>query len=266
MIDAFAFLGERGIEPILIKGLAAAALYPDPTMRVSSDADLAVSAVDYPAAEALQPELASSKLTVDLHCELRHLDTVPWDDLLSNTRTMEIDGVSIRVLRPEDHLRVLIVHWLTDGGSERHRLWDVYYGIANRSTNFDWSRFLDLVSDNRRRWLVCTIGLARHFLDLDLTGTPVEQEASELPAWLIRAVEREWAAGTAHMPMEAAILRPGKIASQVRKRLRPNPIWATVQMEGSFDARTRVFYQTANFFKRITPSFRRIGSTFKNLR
>ena len=115
VVEAFALFRKHSIEPILIKGLAAAQWYPDATMRLSTDADLAVSDNDYQRAEDLRRSIAAN-LTIDLHRELRHLDTVAWDDLFAHSRHMDIDGVKIRVLRSEDHLRVLIVHWLTDGG------------------------------------------------------------------------------------------------------------------------------------------------------
>jgi hypothetical protein len=52
--------------------------------------------------------------------------------------------------------------------------------------------------------------------------------------------------------------------TQVKRRFRPNPIWATVQMEGDFDARTRVFYQAANMFARVPSSYRRIVATLRS--
>jgi hypothetical protein len=50
---------------------------------------------------------------------------------------------------------------------------------------------------------------------------------------------------------------------QFAKRLRPNPIRATVEAEGDLDAKTRVFYQIGNFLSRIWPTFRRISSTLR---
>lgn len=47
----------RNVELIVFKGLAVAALYPDPNMRTSSDADILVDAQQRPAAEALLKEL-----------------------------------------------------------------------------------------------------------------------------------------------------------------------------------------------------------------
>jgi hypothetical protein len=258
-LDVFAAFRAEGIEPILIKGWAVGRLYPTNRARVSTDMDLSVSANDFHAAERIAASLAPKGHAVDLHRELRHLDTLCWDDLFEHSRLVDVEGGNIRLLRPEDHLRVLIVHWLTNGGSDRDRLWDVYYSIANRPADFDWDRFLNVVDTNRRRWLTCTIGLAHRFLDLDLDETPVKNEALDIPAWLIRTVEREWN-GSPLVPLESALQDREELLRQLPKRLQPNPIWATVQMEGSFDAATRVFYQIGSFFKRIMPSYRRVSS------
>ena len=262
-LDAFARFRRAGIEPVLIKGLAAARFYPDSKPRMSVDMDLAVAERDFDGAMEIARAAGPDGLAIDLHSELRHLDTVVWADLFENSILLKVEGGEIRVLRPEDSLRVLIVHWLTNGGSDRDRLWDVYYAVANRPNDFDWDRFLKVVSVNRRRWLVCTIGLVHHYLGLDLEGTPVEKEARDLPAWLVGTVEREWASETPFVPLEFAFHNPKTLIKQVPRLLRPNPIWATVQMEGSFDARTRFFYQIGSFFKRIIPSFRRVSGTLR---
>lgn len=260
-VQAFSLMREAGIEPILIKGLAAARFYPEPGSRASIDMDIAVSANDFEAADKIARSAAANGLAIDLHRELRHLDTVEWNDLFTNSQLLEVDGGNIRVLSEEDHLRVLIVHWLTDGGARKERLWDFYYCIRERSTNFDWDRFLNTVSERRRRWLICTIGLAHHYLGLDLDDTPIRDEAKNLPSWLIKALEKEWANETPFMPLETVIHDPKMFLKQIPRRLQPNPIWATVQLEGSFDAKTRVFYQLGSFLQRIVPSYKRVSST-----
>lgn len=263
-LKAFHLFAQDGIEPILIKGLAAARFYPDSTPRLSVDTDLAVSAADFERATLVANSDQAAGLAIDLHLELKHLDTVEWADLFDNSRLLELDGGTVRVLRHEDHLRVLCVHWLTDGGVYRERLWDIYYAIENRPSDFDWDRFLGVVSQRRRRWLVCTLGLASRYLNLDLSDSPIESEARDIPAWLIRAVEREWASETKPWPLEVSLHDPKLLAKQIKRRLRPNPVWATVQLEGSFDAPTRVFYQIANLFKRIPSSYRRISRTLRH--
>jgi len=257
-LQAFSLFRRHGIEPILIKGLAVARFYPPSRSRASVDMDIAVSKSDFASAYQICNSGAAAGLALDLHEELRHLDTLEWDDLFENSRLLDVDGDTIRVLRPEDHLRVLIVHWLTDGGGGKDRLWDVYYMIANRPVDFDWDRFLNSVSATRRRWLTCTIGLASRHLGLNLDDTPIKDEAADLPAWFIKAIDREWASDITLRPLHHCLNDPGMLLKQIRKRVPPNPIWATVDMEGSFDARTRVFYQIGSVIKRSFPSFRRI--------
>ena len=261
---AFCLLRSNGIEPVLIKGFAAGRNYPESVIRLSIDTDLAVAAADFQRAYEIAVSSDAEGLAIDLHRELRHLDTLDWEDLFENSKLIAIDGGTVRLLRPEDHLRVLCVHWLNDGGTDRGRLWDIYYAVENRPADFDWGRFLDVVSRRRRRWLICTVGLAHRFLGLDISETPINTEARDLPAWLVKAVEREWASETKPIPMEATLKDRRKFIDQFKKRLRPNPIRATIEMEGSFDAKTRVFYQIGNFFMRIAPSYRRVADTLRS--
>jgi len=260
-LRAFTAFREKGIEPILIKGLAAAQFYPEPGSRASIDMDLAVPAKDFDAAFEVAVSPAAKGIGIDLHRELRHLDTVEWSDLFENSRRLKVEGGDIRVLRPEDHLRVLCVHWLNDGGAEKVKLWDIYYAVENRPADFDWERCLETVSKTRRRWITCTIGLAHHYLGLPLDSTPVKDEAEQLPEWLPRELEREWASSVRLMPLHIYLNNRPALFAQIRKRLRPNAIQATIEMEGSFDAKTRAFYQIGNIFKRIMPSYQRISKT-----
>lgn len=264
VLRAFALFRDNDIEPVLIKGLAAAANYPAEIYRPSIDMDLAVSNVDFAKASILLEDLAADGLAIDLHRELRHLDSVEWSDLVSNSRPITTDLGSYRILRPEDHLRVLCVHWLTDGGGNKERLWDIYYAISNRGPEFDWDRFLNTVSRKRRRWLVCTLGLAHRYLGLDLSDTPIGSEADDLPGWLTKRVEYEWAREDKNEPLELVLNDRQKLWHQIALRFDQNPIWATVQMEGSFDASTRIFYQIGNFFYRIPSSIRRVSRELRN--
>jgi hypothetical protein len=257
--EAVTLFRAHGIEPVLIKGMAAAAFYPANRPRLSVDIDLAVSSGEFRAAEHIGASAAAAGLAIDVHSELRHMDTVPWEDLLSKSRTLTLAGTEIRVLRPEDHLRVLCVHWLTDGGIDVERLYDIYFHITNRPDDFDWTRFADIVGPNRRRWLDCALGMAERDLGLDLSATPFAGAAGRLPKWLVNCIDAARKRGR-DLPMEAAITDKRAVLEQVKRRLRPNPIYATIQLEGNFDAPTRVPYQIYNFFSRIPSSVRRVVS------
>ncbi|MFN0138548.1 MAG: nucleotidyltransferase family protein [Pyrinomonadaceae bacterium] len=262
-VRAVELLRAAGIEPILIKGIAAEQYYPGDRIRPSIDIDLAVAEADFERANRLSRSDAAEGMAIDLHKELRHLDTLEWQDLFERSKLLQFENGSIRLLCAEDNLRVLCVHWLTDGGVYQERLWDIYYAVANRPADFNWDRFLGVVSERRRRWLVCTVGLAGRYLGLDLSDTPILDEASKLPKWLTDAVEREWGDKVKPRPLEVSLNDPKILIGQVKRRFRPNPIRATVQMEGSFDARTRFFYRLGNFFMRIPSSYRRVSEALR---
>lgn len=251
----------HGIEPIVIKGIAVARFYPEDRWRKFTDVDLAVSAGDFERAKEVKLMAATGFQPIDLHKELRHLDTAPWADLLANSRTVNIEGTDIRFLREEDHLRIVCVHWLTDGGAYKHRLWDIYWSVKNRTADFDWDRCLNTVTHNRRKWIVYAIGLANRYLDLSVDELPFAEEAKALPKWLIRSLEREWRSTTRLQPLNLFKRDPIGLCRQIMKRLPPNPIQATIDMEGSLDASTRIHYQVGDILKRSANSIGRLVKT-----
>lgn len=263
-VRAFALFREARIEPLLIKGIAAGIYYPYDRPRVSVDLDMAVSDADFYKAEEIARSVAAQDLAIDLHRELRHLDTVSWASLFSNSVIMPLGDAEIRIPRPEDHLRIVCLHWLTDGGRMKDRLYDVFFAVTNRDKEFDWDRFFGEVSPTRQRWLECTLGLTAKYLGLDLTNTPAAGADQKLPRWLTNTVEKEWSAEVKFEPMEVAVLDRKKFVHQLGRRLNPNPIWATVQAEGSFDAPTRLHYKIANAFRRIPDSYRRVKNSLAN--
>lgn len=258
----FGLFRENDIEPVLIKGFAADRFYPPEVFRSSIDVDLAVSSDDFERASALAASTAAEGMAIDLHRELRHLDSLEWADLFEHSQLIAIEGCAIRVLRPEDHLRVLAVHWLNDGGVNREKLWDIYYLVANRPADFDWQRALDSVGEKRRRWIICAILLAEKYLGLDLSGTPLANESKQLPRWLTRSIEYSWNVPTREVPLWLLTKQPAEFLKQLRSRLLPNAVRATIEMEGDIDASTRFFYRTGNFFQRLLPS---LGRNFRSI-
>lgn len=255
---AFEIFRRHGIEPILIKGWAAACNYPIDKFRTSSDIDLAVSENEYDQALKLAQSDESKGLILDIHRELRHLDIASWNKIVGRSELVDIGDSKVRVPAAEDHLRILCVHWLTDGGWFRDRLWDIYYAVENRPHDFDWEVCLGAVSPNRRRWVICTIGLAHRYLGLNIEDLPFRDEAANIPRWLVRAVEKEWASSVRLLPLQDFINRPADLFRQIRKRMPPNPISATVDVEGSFDSQFRFQYQLGSIMKRLGPSIPRL--------
>jgi hypothetical protein len=261
---AFSFFLQSGIEPILIKGWAAARYYPEGQFRNYGDIDLAVSTQDHAEARKLLIDNSDLRLGVDLHREVRHLDTLEWSRLFQDSKIHQINGVPIRIACPEDHLRIISTHWLNDGGAPKERLWDIYYAVENRPVDFDWNRCLNVVSPGRQSWVVASVGLAHKYFGLEIDDLPFAAQARDLPGWLTRAVEKEWASGTRLIDLEYCIHDPKLLLSQLRKRIPPNPIQATIETEGPIDRSSRIKYQVIDVAKRIPSSIRRVSRELRN--
>jgi hypothetical protein len=247
---------EYRIEPILIKGYSAALNYPEPHLRPLGDIDLAVNPKHF--ARVLEVNKRLKMGEVDLHKGLRHLDTLSWSDIFENSKLIRCGQTNIRILRPEDHLRVLCVHWLNDGGINKEKLWDIYYAVKNRGENFDWERCLETVSRRRRKWVICAIGAAHKYLALEIADTPLAEEAKQLPAWMIQTIEKEWNSPVKFKYLHICLRDRKEFLKQLGKRIPPNPIQATIEMEGEFDNRPRIFYQTGGIFLKLKPSLKRV--------
>lgn len=254
-----AAIGDAGFRSVLIKGWAASLYYPNPWVRSIGDCDIAVDRIEY---EPLKDFVAERGLVgVDLHCELRHLDTKPWDEIIADSRIEMCEGVPVRVPSAEDHLRILVTHWLTDGGGYRSKLLDVRYVIENRGEPFDWEKCLAPVSGTRQRWVKVTAALAVRYCGLDPALLPFYDEVRELPGWLVPALEKEWASGFRLTPLHFVLRDRRELFRQIRKRIPPNPIQATIETEGELDDGPRWPYQIKSVLLRIRPAARRVGST-----
>lgn len=255
---AFELFREAGIEPILIKGPAAGIYYPKDDPRNSIDLDLAVSDAEFDRALALSRSSAAAGLAIDVHKALRHLDTKPWDDVFEDSQMVPMGGVDVRIPKHEDHLRILAVHWLNDGASDRDRLWDIFYIAQNRFAPLDWDSVFSPVTPNRQRWIACTIGLAHRYLQLDISSIPSKYRVADLPRWLTAFVEKEWERKVITRPLHTNLKDPSEFIEQLKARLRMNPVWATVHMEGSLDAPIRAHYRIGSAVSRIPASALRI--------
>lgn len=255
--EAFRLFREKGIEPVLIKGWAIARSYPPDKPRYCGDIDLAVSAADFSNAKTLHSTEEVKQLNIDLHNGVRHLDLLSWDELFRRSDIVMLNETEIRILAPEDHLRLLCVHWLNDGGAYKEKLWDIYYAVQNRPANFDWDRCLNAVTKTRRKWIICAIGLANRYLGLPIDDLPFSKEAKQIPGWVIKSVEKEWNTDVRLKGLTVYLGDPKALLKQVLKRIPPNAIQATIEMEGEFDDRPRLSYQMRNVLRRSKPSLKR---------
>lgn len=261
LTNAFKKLRAARIEPILIKGWATSRSYPKNHFRIFEDVDLCVDPLQYQKAKEILERNPSSFsfMPIDLHKGLRHLDNVEWGNLYDNSRLVKIEEISVRVLRPEDHLRVICNHWLNDGGIRKERLWDIYYAIENRPKNFEWERFLDIVGEKRKKWLICALGITAIYLGLDLSRTPVAKESENIPKWIIKTIENEWKTQIPLKPLMRCLDNRKELLEQIKKRFPPNALQATIELEGEFDNTPRIFYQIGDIFYRMPSSMRQVS-------
>lgn len=263
IVEAFRFFRKSSVEPILIKGWAAARNYPTQVTRYYTDVDLAVSSADFDLSRKLLAETGSN-IAVDLHRELRHLDTKAWSEIFRDSREVDLNGFPVRIPSAEDHLRILAVHWLNDGGANKDRLLDIYHAVENRPADFDWDLCLNSVSDIRRKWIITAIGLAHKYFDLKIDGFPFAAEAKMLPHWLITAIENEWRSGVRMRSLHTCLNDPKELFRQIKKRIPPNALQATIEMDGRFDESPRLPYQIRSMLNRTIPSIRGIRGRVQN--
>ncbi len=260
---AFSLFRQSNIEPILIKGWAIAREYPQIYQRSYSDIDLCVPPDLFEQSRRILLSQEARALNIDLHNGLRHLDTFDWDDLFENSKVLSIDGCLVRILRPEDHLRVLCVHWLTDGGAHKEKLLDLYYLIENRRADFDWERCLGKLSDTRRDWIIRTVGLVCKYYRLEPELLPFAGEIEFQPKWLVKTLEKEWASNLPLKPLHTLLGNRIELWEQITKRIPPNAIQATIEMEGKLDESSRLYYQLGSFVLRVIPSVKRVYTALK---
>lgn len=252
----FQYLDGENLSPILIKGWAAAQNYPSPYLRRFVDIDLMFAPEVFDRAKYVIKDLPDAPY-LDLHCGARHLDEHDFKDLFNNSIQRTLGKTPVRILSAEDHLRIMCVHWLNDGGADRERLQDIYWALENRPPDFNWEHLTASQKSVRRRWIICAIGAACRFLDFRLESTPISEELDNLPGWFIKALETEWNSEVRLQPLSYVKNDRRALWQQIKKRLPPNPIQATIEMDGDLDGSWRYWYQLKSIFPRLKPYIRR---------
>lgn len=256
-----------GVEPILVKGWAIARLYPEAGLRPYGDLDLCVAPGKYPAARLALEKERDKTYRVDLHRGFKTLDDKSWDELWSHSHLVKLGDVDVRVLCPEDHLRVLFFHFLREGAWRPLWLCDIAAAIETRPADFDWNRFSNS-NDRRQKWFACAIALSHQLLGANMDGVPEAIRNARLPSWLVPSVLKAWEVrlmSKRHTtPTSTAWRNPHQAFELDYLRSHwPNPIEATIGVNGPFNEMPRLPFQVGNcaarafnFFVRITTNSR----------
>lgn len=250
--DAATLLRGAGIEPMLVKGWAVARLYPEEGLRPYGDIDLCVRPDQYAAAGAVLNGARGRPYVVDLHQGFARLDGLSWEELYERSQVLKLGDAEVRVLGPEDHLRLLCVHLLRHGAWRPLWLCDIGAAVEHRHADFDWDHCL---GRNRTRadWVACAIGLAHTLLGARVDDTPVAGRAGHLPGWLVPHVLKNWAApfpslyspNSFERPLITYLRRPAGIMRAIRQRW-ADPLEATIKVGGPLNDLPRLPFQVAN--------------------
>lgn len=245
-------LREASVEPILVKGWAAAGLYPERGLRPYGDIDLLVRTEHYATAAEILAEPDMKDCWVDLHQNFAELDDRQIEQLFERSQLVQLGQDAVRILSPEDHLSLLAVHLLKHGAWRPLWLCDIAAAVESLPAGFDWDICLGS-SKRRAGWIVCAVGLAGHFLGARTDHLPISIKAVELPRWLKDTVHKEWQNPFAinqppmrhPVPIAGQLMHPAGLFRALRERW-PNPIIATISVHGAFNRIPRLPYQLSN--------------------
>lgn len=248
----FRLLRSHEIEPVLVKGWAISRHYAEPEVRPCGDIDICVPEAKYEAARAILKTRTSEAHHADLHKGFRQLDNGGFDELVSRTELVELEGEAIRVLKAEDHLRVLCYHFLREGGWRPLWLCDISVALESRPASFDWELCLSgrgPVAD----WVGCSILLAHKLLGADLSDTPRAVRDAKLPRWLLPSILREWEVRSMSQrhraPVASAVSSPLRTLRGLRHHW-PTPVEAIVSLGAPFSEWPRLPFQVGNLLTR----------------
>lgn len=245
-----AHLHASGIDSVAMKGWGIARIYPEPGLRHYSDLDLCVAPQDERAARTALKRLGALERYVDVHRGLGRHERLSWPKIIGRAETVDLEGVPVRILSPEDHLRLLCLHWLRHDGWNPIGLVDIALALASRPSNFDWD--VALGEDKKHAdWTACAIGLAHQLLGVAVEDTPVAKRAKRLPAWLPTEVLKQWETCVNANYRDMALAEVGPLLSSPNRLVKElstrwhYPIRATMELRGSFNEWPRAPYQVA---------------------
>jgi hypothetical protein len=206
---------------------------------------------------SLDWDLPGQVTRVDLQRDLDRFSLTPLEDVFARAERVPVGKANVLCPAPEDHLRLICLHFLEHGGWRPIWLCDVGAMLETIGPDFDWD--LCLGSDRLVRQQVLTVvALARALLDARLDAVPERYQLERLPRWLEHAIMKQWSRPSSAYfprPLFSRVLTrwPHTIASEIAARW-PDPIRATFELGRELDDRPRWPYQ-AELFARSMSSF-----------
>ena len=252
----FRLFRQSNVEVIVVKGWAVARSYPEQALRPYGDIDLLIRPADVDTvSRVIQSEAARGSLT-DVHAEMFELSDRSIEEIFSRSRLVRCAEANVRVLSSEDHLALLSVHLLKHAAWRPLWLCDIGMLLEAAGKDFDWG--ICLGRDARRaNWILSVAGLARRLLGAEISDESIAARAEQVPDWLSERVLKNWQTPFAHLqspirhaaPIKSYLRNPPGLLPDLARRW-PDPILATITVNGTFGKRRRLRYQLGNWLLR----------------
>jgi hypothetical protein len=203
-------LNHANVKPLIFKGWAVARRYASPQSRPYGDFDLLAAPAERAAARrtlvahclasASKPHEGQfvfagahgqSVGVVDFHDEFPAYYATPEDQMLARAKEVKLAGGEILLEPcPEDHLRIVVMHFLKHGGWRPLWLCDVAALVESAGDGFDW----ELCCGHNpvaRSWVRIGLAAAGALVGCLL---PHSLGLATPPNWFLKTVLHEWRA------------------------------------------------------------------------
>jgi hypothetical protein len=259
-------LRSAGVEPILIKGWAVSQYYPERGLRPYGDFDLCVRPSQYGAATAALANIDRTEYNIDLHRGFEKFGNESFNELYRRTLLKGLGEVEVRVLSREDHFRLICFHLLREGAWRPLWLCDIAAMLESTPVDFDWK--VCLGTDRQARAVACAISLAHLLLGASVECVPDTAQLKKIPRWPVPTVLKEWGQLLPSMRQRHNMtmlmhLRDSRNLLQGFRDRWPNPIEATVTMNGPFNELPRLPFQIGNCLYRSTAFLAQLPSRLR---
>ena len=209
----------------------------------------------YKAATSAVAKIDRSQYNIDLHRGFEKFGNESFNELYHRSLLIGLGEVEVRVLSREDHFRLICFHLLREGAWRPLWLCDIAAMLETTPADFDWK--VCLGTRRQARSVACAISLAHLLLGAGIECVPAAGQLKKIPRWLVPTVLKEWGSLVPSMRLRHSTtiwmhLQAKRNLLQGLRDRWPNPIEATITMNGPFNELPRLPFQIGNCLYRST--------------